>query len=171
MRLRPDDPLAGALIEAIRAGDVGSLRGLLAEHRGLASARIEGAARLLVARGARVDRLWQAAALGMTSSVERLLAAVPSPSRQDIDDAFWQACHGGQRRMAEYLLSLGADLNATPSWSALRRSMRRPAWRTNVSCWSAGSATAAPRPPPARAEPVGGRSAGGLEVDSCHARP
>ena len=26
--------------------------------------------------------------------------------------AFWQACHGGERRMAEYLLALGADLNA-----------------------------------------------------------
>ena len=32
-------------------------------------------------------------------------------------DAFWQGCHGGQRRMAEYLFARGADLNGTASWS------------------------------------------------------
>jgi uncharacterized protein len=73
-------------------------------------------ARLLVERGARVDRLWQAAALGIRSRAEELLAASP-PSKQQLTDAFWQACHGGQRRMAEYLLALGAELNGTPSWS------------------------------------------------------
>ena len=73
-------------------------------------------ARLLVERGARVERLWHAAALGMFARVEELLAASP-PTRQQLTDAFWQACHGGQRRMAEYLLSLGADLNGHPSWS------------------------------------------------------
>lgn len=26
-------------------------------------------------------------------------------------EAFWQACHGGQQRAAEYLLERGADLN------------------------------------------------------------
>ena len=72
-------------------------------------------ARLLVERGAKVDRLWHAAALGMMSRVEELLAAEP-PSQQQLTDAFWQACHGGQRRMAEYLLALGAELNGTPSW-------------------------------------------------------
>jgi ankyrin repeat protein len=72
-------------------------------------------ARLLVERGARVDRLWHAAALGMISRVQELLADEP-PTHQQITDAFWQACHGGQRRMAEYLLARGADLNGTPSW-------------------------------------------------------
>jgi ankyrin repeat protein len=72
-------------------------------------------ARLLIERGARVDRLWHAAALGMISRVEELIATTP-PSRQELTDAFWQACHGGQRRMADYLLTLGADLNGTPSW-------------------------------------------------------
>jgi len=72
-------------------------------------------ARLLVERGARVDRLWHAAALGMMTRAEELLAASP-PTQQQLTDAFWQACHGGQRRMAEYLLALGADLNGTPSW-------------------------------------------------------
>jgi ankyrin repeat protein len=73
-------------------------------------------ARLLVERGARVDRLWHAAALGLRSRADELLAA-SSPSKQQLTDAFWQACHGGQRRMAEHLLCLGADLNGTPSWA------------------------------------------------------
>jgi len=51
----------------------------------------------------------------MRSRVDELIAAAP-PGRQQLTDAFWQACHGGQRRMAEHLLSLGADLNGTPSW-------------------------------------------------------
>src|SRR5215470_4640450 len=74
-------------------------------------------ARLLVGRGARVDRLWHAAALGMRERAEELLAASP-PGEQELTDAFWQACHGAQRRMAEHLLALGADLNGTPSWGA-----------------------------------------------------
>jgi hypothetical protein len=63
-------------------------------------------ARLLVERGARVDRLWHAAALGLASRVEELLAASP-PTQQELTDALWQACHGGQRRLAERLLDLG----------------------------------------------------------------
>jgi hypothetical protein len=73
-------------------------------------------ARLLVERGARVDRLWHAAALGMIPRAQELLAAEP-PTQQQLTNAFWQACHGGQRRMAEYLLGLGAELNGTPSWA------------------------------------------------------
>jgi ankyrin repeat protein len=72
-------------------------------------------ARLLVERGARVERLWHATALGMFPAVEELLAASLPPPQQ-LTDAFWQACHGGQRRMAEYLLSRGAELNGIPSW-------------------------------------------------------
>src|SRR5579871_5218163 len=72
-------------------------------------------ARLLVERGARVDRLWHAAALGMIARADELMASA-TPTQQELTDAFWQACHGGQRRMAEHLLALGADLNGTPSW-------------------------------------------------------
>jgi uncharacterized protein len=28
-----------------------------------------------------------------------------------VTDAFWQACHGGQRAAADYLLERGAELN------------------------------------------------------------
>jgi ankyrin repeat protein len=72
-------------------------------------------ARLLVQRGARVDKLWHAAALGIMPRVEELLAA--TPSAQDISEAFWQACHGGQRRTAERLLASGADISARPGYS------------------------------------------------------
>ena len=211
MRLRTDEPLTRALVEAIHDGDLESLTRLLAEHPGLAAARVEGAsggsrtplhivtdwpgyfargpsvvaalveagaevnapvegrlhpetplhwaastddvevaralidtgadieapgasiaggtplddavgygcwqvARLLVERGARVDKLWHAAGLGMTTRVEELLAATPPPSQQDVTDAFYQACAGRQRRTAEYLLARGADLNGIPPW-------------------------------------------------------
>jgi uncharacterized protein len=66
----------------------------------------------LVERGARVDKLWHAAALGMLARLEALLGAGPPPSAEEIHNAFWQACHGGQRRAAELLLGRGAD----PSW-------------------------------------------------------
>jgi hypothetical protein len=71
-------------------------------------------ARLLTARGARVKRLWHAAALGMTDRAEELLGSEQPPTKAEIDHAFWQACHGGQRRMAEFLLARGADINAIP---------------------------------------------------------
>jgi uncharacterized protein len=71
-------------------------------------------ARLLAARGARVERLWHAAALGMTDRAEELLGSEPPPTQGEIDHAFWQACHGGQRRTAEFLLARGADVNAIP---------------------------------------------------------
>lgn len=75
-------------------------------------------ARLLVERGALVDGLWQAAGLGLRSRVEEFLAVDPPPSLHDIADAFWQACHGGHRRLAEYLHARGADINGTPSWGS-----------------------------------------------------
>jgi uncharacterized protein len=71
-------------------------------------------ARLLVERGAPVQGLWQAAALGMTGRAEELLGSDPPPTQEELDHAFWQACHGGQRRMAEFLLARGADINAIP---------------------------------------------------------
>jgi uncharacterized protein len=74
-------------------------------------------ARLLAARGARVDELWHAAALGMTARAEELLGSGPPPTQEEIDQAFWHACHGGQRRTAEFLLARGADINAIPGYT------------------------------------------------------
>jgi len=73
-------------------------------------------ARRLVERGARVDRLGHAAPLGMLPRLEELLAAEP-PTAEDINNAFWQACHGGQRRAAELLLARGADVNWVPDYA------------------------------------------------------
>lgn len=75
-------------------------------------------ARLLVARGARVERLWQAAALGLASRAEELLAGMPGPSQLDVDQALWHACAGGQRRMAELMITHGADLAFTPDYGS-----------------------------------------------------
>jgi len=72
---------------------------------------------LLVERGAQVTKLGQAAALGMLPRVEELLAAATALAPKDINDAFWQACSGGHRRVAEYLLARGADMNAMPDWA------------------------------------------------------
>jgi hypothetical protein len=66
------------------------------------------AARRLVERGARAN-LWQAAGLGLTERLETLLAA--DPSQDEVTNAFWCACHGGQREAAERLLDAGADLD------------------------------------------------------------
>jgi uncharacterized protein len=74
-------------------------------------------ARRLVERGARVDRLWHASALGLLARLEELLAADPPPSAEEIDNAFWQACHGGQRRAAELLLARGADAGWVPDYA------------------------------------------------------
>lgn len=73
-------------------------------------------ARLLVARGARVEKLWHAAALGMTERLEELVSERGTPS-DEISQAFWHACSGGQRRAAEYLLAQGADLNWVPDYA------------------------------------------------------
>lgn len=72
-------------------------------------------ARLVVARGARVDQPWQAAAMGMHGRLEALLGDQPDPD--EVSKAFWHACAAGQRRAAEYLLSRGADLHWVPDYA------------------------------------------------------
>jgi ankyrin repeat protein len=67
------------------------------------------AARRLVDRGARAN-LWQAAALGLMARVDESFTS-QSPAPDEITNAFWCACHGGQRGAAEYLLARGADID------------------------------------------------------------
>jgi len=71
-------------------------------------------AQLLVRRGARVEFLWHAAALGLLRLMEELLEGSPAPTGEELNDAFWQACHGGQLRAAERLFHAGADINWVP---------------------------------------------------------
>jgi ankyrin repeat protein len=78
------------------------------------------AARRLIFRGAQAS-LWQAAALGL---MDQVVSA--QPTKEELDNAFWCACHGDQRETAEYLLEQGASLNwlghdgLTPLQAALR---------------------------------------------------
>jgi ankyrin repeat protein len=68
------------------------------------------AARRLVEGGARAT-LWQAAALGLMARIEEHFATDAPPTPDDVTNAFWCACHGGQRSSAKYLLDRGADLD------------------------------------------------------------
>ena len=114
------DDMEVAVVLIHGGADLEALGGSIAAGPPLANAVGYGCwnvARLLVARGARVDWLWQAAALGMHERVLDLLAADPPPAQQELDGAFWQACHGGQLRMAAFLLARGADIHATPDYS------------------------------------------------------
>ncbi len=93
-------------------------------------------ARLLVRRGARVNSLWHAAALGMLPRLEQLIAGVPDG--QEISKAFWHACAGAQRRAAEYLLGQGADLDWVPDYAEgtpLDAANSSGTCRDNVTSW------------------------------------
>jgi hypothetical protein len=71
-------------------------------------------ARRLVARGARPS-FAEAAALGLVEQIAQRLAGA-TPAQDEMDRAFWFACHGGQRETAEYLLDRGASPNWLPPW-------------------------------------------------------
>jgi uncharacterized protein len=68
------------------------------------------AARRLLERGA-TTTVWQAAALGLLGRVQSLCSDTPPPPFEQVTNAFWNACRGGQREVAEYLHDRGADLN------------------------------------------------------------
>ena len=109
-----DAEVAAALIDA--GADVDAPNGSIGTP--LANAVGYGCwdvARLLVARGATVDAPWVAAALGLRPRLEELLG--PAPPAEQLAQAFWHACAGGQRRAAEYLLGLGADLHWSPEYA------------------------------------------------------
>ena len=76
------------------------------------------AARRLVERGAHVP-MREAAALGMLDRLDELCAADRPPSADDLTQALWYACHGGQRETVERLLGLGAGLNWVSTWDGL----------------------------------------------------
>ena len=95
-------------------------------------------ARLLVTRGAKVDKLWHAAALGLLTRLQELLDERPGPNVDDVSHAFWHACAGGQRRAAELLLARGADLNYVPGYArttALDAAIGRGTRQENVITW------------------------------------
>lgn len=67
-------------------------------------------ARRLLERGA-TTTFRESATLDLRDRVDAFFDADPPPSPEDITEAFWGACHGGQLAMAEYLLARGADIS------------------------------------------------------------
>jgi ankyrin repeat protein len=76
-----------------------------------------GVARLLVERGAKVEKLWTAGALGLVQRLHELLDG-DQFGREDVSQGFWHACAAGQRRAAEFLLGQGAELNWVPDYAS-----------------------------------------------------
>ena len=74
-------------------------------------------ARLLVQRGAKVEKLWHAAALGMLDRLLDLLGGETGTDSDAVSLAFWHACAAGERRAAELLHTRGADLNCVPHFA------------------------------------------------------
>ncbi len=113
-------------------------------------------ARLLVARGATVDGLWEAAALGLLDRLEELLADEPMATPANISQAAWHACAGGQRRAAERLLNLGADLDWVPEYAhgtPLDAARGRGTQRSNLIEWLEHRGARSSEP-----EPEGGKN-------------
>jgi uncharacterized protein len=111
-----DVEVLDALLDA--GADIEATGAVIADGTPLTDARAFGqwqAARRLVERGAQTT-LDDAAALGLQDRVEEAFARDMQPSTEDINRAFWCACHGGQRAAAEYLLDRGAELNWIPPW-------------------------------------------------------
>ncbi len=97
-----DDPLAVAAIASVHAGDAEELTRLLADARAFGQWE---AAHRLVERGAKTTVV-DAATLGLQDRLEQYFESSP-PDHDEIDAAFWGACHGGQQQCAEYLLGRG----------------------------------------------------------------
>lgn len=108
------------------------------------------AARRLIEHGAQ-PTLWQAAALGLLDRVEQFVSAQPPPSADEITNAFWQACHGGQRGAAESLRACGADVNWVGHDNATPLDIARRAGADDVVKWllGLGAKSAAGRESPA----------------------
>jgi hypothetical protein len=68
----------------------------------------------------------------MLPLIEEHFAAPASPAREDINAAFWQACHGGQLEVAVYPFERSADLNWLPPWAKNDRSTLRNIRATKI---------------------------------------
>ena len=76
------------------------------------------AARRLVERGAQ-SNYFADASLGLMQGLQDYFGGASAPDADQVSDAFWAACHGGQLQAAEYLLDRGAALNWLPGWEQL----------------------------------------------------
>jgi hypothetical protein len=119
-----DDTLAlGALLDA--GADIEASGGVIAGGTPLTDAtafRQWRAARMLLQRGAK-PTLNSAAALGLMDHLQAALGddkpfhEGEAALQQQLDYAFWYACHGGQLEAARFLHQRGADSKIIPPWS------------------------------------------------------
>jgi uncharacterized protein len=112
-----DVAVLDALLDA--GADIEAPGAVIADGPPLADATAFGqwnAAFRLVERGAQTT-LFTAATLDLLDRVTPYFdpPAAP-PSADDLNAAFWGACHGGRQRTAEFLAARGAGINWLPPW-------------------------------------------------------
>jgi hypothetical protein len=113
-----DVDVLDALVDA--GADIEATGGVIAGGTPLVDAVAFGqwrAARRLVERGAKTS-LREAAALGLTDRIQEICSAA-APSAEEVDQAFWYACHGDQPAAAALLAERGADLDWISPWDGL----------------------------------------------------
>jgi uncharacterized protein len=111
-----DVQVLDALLDA--GADIDAPGAVIGGGTPLADARAFGqwrAAHRLVERGAHTT-MADAATLGLTDRLERFFAGATAPDGEEVNRAFWGACHGSQQLCAGYLLDRGADVNWIPGW-------------------------------------------------------
>jgi hypothetical protein len=92
-------------------------------------------ARRLVERGAQT-LVWHEAALGMMPAIVRRFESASPPQADALSGAFWNACHGGQLAVAQYLLERGAELNWATPWSGQSAlDIAEQTGRSDVTTW------------------------------------
>jgi hypothetical protein len=114
-----DVEVLDALLDA--GADIEASGAVIGGGTPLADARAFGqwqAAHRLVQRGARTT-IDDAATLGLLDRLERYFTEPTPPAPEEVNRAFWGACHGGQQQCAAYLLDRGADLDWVPAWEEL----------------------------------------------------
>ena len=96
------------------------------------------AARRLVERGART-LFWHEAALGLMPAITARVEVDPPLQAEQLSGPFWNACHGGQLAVAQYLLAHGADLNWAAPWSGQTPlDIAEHAARSDIVAWLIG---------------------------------
>jgi uncharacterized protein len=114
-----DVEVLDALLDA--GADIEAPGAVIAGGTPLADATAFGqwnAARRLVERGAQTN-YFADASLGLTEHLRGYFGNATAHDPDQVSDAFWAACHGGQLQAAEYLLDRGAALNWLPGWEHL----------------------------------------------------
>jgi hypothetical protein len=114
-----DVAVLDALVDA--GADIDAPGGVMDGGAPVADARIFAqwaAAHRLVERGARTT-IYDEATLGLMDRLAARFVENESPTPDEIDHAFWGACHGGQLSAARFLVARGANLDWIPNWENL----------------------------------------------------